>query len=64
LWNLAYDGGLGLGAVGFGALATGTGYPTAFAFTGVLVLAALAPARLDRSARPRGSTAAGTGPRP
>ena len=27
LWNLSYDAGMGLGAVGFGLLAGGTGYP-------------------------------------
>lgn len=48
LWNLAYDSGYGLGAAGFGVLAVQTGYPAAFALTGVLVLAALALARRDR----------------
>jgi MFS family permease len=48
LWNLAYDGGMGVGAVGFGALAAWTGYPGAFAVTAVLMLAALAPAIRDR----------------
>ena len=33
LWNLAYDGGMGLGAAGFGMLAARTGYPAAFALT-------------------------------
>jgi predicted MFS family arabinose efflux permease len=51
LWNLAYDAGLGLGAAGFGLLSAGTGYPVAFALTGVLTLAALLPARRDRPAR-------------
>jgi len=50
LWNLAYDAGLGLGAAGFGVLAAQTGYPTAFAVTAALVLAALAPAWHDRTA--------------
>ena len=27
MWNLAYDGGMGLGAAGFGVLAVHTGYP-------------------------------------
>jgi MFS family permease len=48
LWNLAYDGGMGLGAAGFGLLAGGTGYPVAFLVTAVAMLAALAPARRDR----------------
>ena len=33
LWNLAYDGGMGVGAAGFGVLAVRTGYPAAFALT-------------------------------
>jgi predicted MFS family arabinose efflux permease len=41
VWNLAYDGGMGLGAAGFGLLATRTGYPAAFALTAALILAAL-----------------------
>jgi MFS family permease len=47
LWNLSYDAGMGLGAVGFGVLAGGTGYPIAFAITAVAMLAALVPARRD-----------------
>jgi predicted MFS family arabinose efflux permease len=43
LWNLAYDGGLGLGGVAFGVLAARTGYPVAFAVTAALMLVALAP---------------------
>jgi MFS family permease len=38
LWNLAYDAGLGIGAVGFGAAAGHTGYPLGFLLTGALVL--------------------------
>ena len=45
LWSLAYDGGLGLGAAGFGVLAMWTGYPAAFGVTAVLMLTTLAPAR-------------------
>ncbi|MFF4503954.1 MFS transporter [Streptomyces sp. NPDC001401] len=48
LWNLAYDGGMGVGAAGFGVLAGLTGYPWAFAMTAVLMLGALAPALRDR----------------
>lgn len=48
LWSLAYDGGLGLGAAGFGVLVTWTGYPAAFAVTAVLMLTTLAPAWRDR----------------
>ncbi|MGI5458184.1 MFS transporter [Streptomyces sp. CA-249302] len=49
LWNLAYDGGMGVGAAGFGVLAGLTGYPWAFATTAALMLAALAPALRDRN---------------
>ncbi|MFG3224099.1 MFS transporter [Kitasatospora sp. NPDC048194] len=48
LWNFAYDAGMGVGAVAFGWLAAGTGYPWAFALTGAAMLAALAPALADR----------------
>ncbi|WP_262059043.1 MFS transporter [Streptomyces sp. STR69] len=57
LWNLAYDGGMGLGAAGFGITAGLTGYPWAFGLTALLMLVALAPALRNRrvtvpSARP------------
>ena len=45
IWSLAYDGGMGLGAAGFGALATWTGLPAALAVTALIMLAALRPAR-------------------
>ena len=45
LWNLAYDGGMGLGAAGFGILAARTGYPAAFALTAAVLPVALAVAR-------------------
>ncbi|MFJ9708047.1 MFS transporter [Streptomyces sp. NPDC101234] len=48
LWNLAYDGGMGVGAAGFGVLAGLTGYPWAFAATAGLMLGALVPALRDR----------------
>jgi predicted MFS family arabinose efflux permease len=53
LWSLAYDGGLGLGAAGFGVLAMWTGYPAAFAVTAAVMLTTLAPAwrDLDRGER-------------
>jgi MFS family permease len=44
VWNLAYDGGMGLGAAGFGVLAAGTGYPGAFALAAVVPPLALAAA--------------------
>jgi predicted MFS family arabinose efflux permease len=48
LWNLAYDAGIGIGAVGFGAVAELTGYPPAFAVTSGLVFAALGVVWRDR----------------
>jgi predicted MFS family arabinose efflux permease len=51
IWNLAYDAGVGVGALGFGVVAARTGYPAAFAVTAVLVLAALVPLWQDRAAR-------------
>ncbi|MEV6018726.1 MFS transporter [Streptomyces sp. NPDC051997] len=50
LWNLAYDGGMGVGALGFGVLAAPMGYAAAFAVTGALMPLALVPALRDRSA--------------
>jgi predicted MFS family arabinose efflux permease len=49
LWNLAYDGGLGVGAAGFGLIATHTGDQMAFALTATLVLVAVVPALRDRA---------------
>ncbi|WP_371680743.1 MFS transporter [Streptomyces sp. NBC_01276] len=51
LWNIAYDVGMGVGAVAFGWLAAATGYPWAFALTGVAMLTAVVPAVRDRRAR-------------
>jgi MFS family permease len=48
LWNLAYDAGYGAGPAVFGLFAARTGYPAAFALTGVVVLAALPAARPGR----------------
>jgi predicted MFS family arabinose efflux permease len=48
LWNLAYDAGLGAGAVGFGLLITPVGYPASFALTACVLLVALALARAAR----------------
>jgi predicted MFS family arabinose efflux permease len=48
VWNIAYDGGIGIGAVGFGFVTVHTGYPTAFALTGALILLALLVIRADR----------------
>jgi len=48
LWNLAYDAGYGAGPAVFGLFAARTGYPAAFALTGILVLAVLPPALRER----------------
>ncbi|MFV8187018.1 MFS transporter [Streptomyces sp. AF1B] len=59
LWNLAYDGGMGVGAAGFGVLAGLSGYPWAFAVTAVLMLGAsavvLRDVRADHRAGRRGA---------
>jgi predicted MFS family arabinose efflux permease len=52
LWNLAYDAGYGAGPVVFGLFAGHTGYPAAFAVTGLLILAALPAGRRARAAGP------------
>jgi MFS family permease len=52
LWNLAYDAGYGAGPAAFGLFVAHTGYPAAFALTGVLMLAALPAAQRERSPRP------------
>jgi predicted MFS family arabinose efflux permease len=44
LWNLAYDGGWGLGAIVFGITVSGVGYPAAFALTAAVVAVAVVPA--------------------
>jgi MFS family permease len=53
LWNMAYDLGYGAGPAAFGLFVVYTGYPAAFAITAVVILAALAPAWRDRTARLR-----------
>jgi len=50
LWNLAYDGGMGLGAAGFGVLALHTGYPIAFALTAAILPAMLLAVGRTRAA--------------
>ncbi|MEU6173999.1 MFS transporter [Streptantibioticus parmotrematis] len=57
LWNVAYDAGMGLGAVVFGRLAARTGYPWAFGLTAVVMLGALVPALTDRAAAARAASA-------
>jgi MFS family permease len=44
LWNLAYDAGWGIGAIAFGAVVAGTGYPLAFGLTALVVAVAVVPA--------------------
>jgi MFS family permease len=48
-WNLAYDAGYGAGPAVFGLFATATGYPVAFALTGIVVLAVLPAALRERT---------------
>jgi MFS family permease len=61
LWNLAYDAGYGAGPAVFGVFVVYTGYPAAFAVTGMLVLAALVPALRDRTAQaPQGFPVGGS----
>ncbi|MEV0234047.1 MFS transporter [Nonomuraea sp. NPDC050786] len=47
LWNLAYDGGMGIGAVGFGLVAGPAGYPAGFASIVAVLALALLPSWLD-----------------
>ncbi|MFI7701349.1 MFS transporter [Nonomuraea sp. NPDC049480] len=47
LWNLAYDGGMGIGAAGFGLVAGPAGYPAGFALVGAVLALALLPSWLD-----------------
>jgi MFS family permease len=44
VWNLAYDGGWGLGAILFGFVVAGTGFPLAFGLTAAIVALAIIPA--------------------
>jgi predicted MFS family arabinose efflux permease len=65
LWNLAYDGGMGVGAAGFGLLAARTGYPAAFALTAAVLF--VFPAVVRAAARRPSSilvTAAPSGTHP
>jgi MFS family permease len=48
LWNLAYDAGYGAGPAAFGLFVGHTGYPAAFAATGVLILVALPAGRREQ----------------
>ncbi len=48
VWNLAYDAGIGIGAIGFGLLVHPLGHPTAFALTAAVLFFSLIPAIKDR----------------
>jgi MFS family permease len=48
LWNLAYDLGYGVGPLAFAAVVGTSGYPVAFALTGLVVLVGLRSARRIR----------------
>ncbi len=50
LWNLAYDAGYGAGPAVFGLICVVTGYPVAFALTGLLILAVVPAALRERKA--------------
>jgi hypothetical protein len=50
LWNFAYDAGYGAGPAAFGLICVRTGYPVAFALSGVLILAAVPVALRERKA--------------
>jgi predicted MFS family arabinose efflux permease len=49
VWNLAYDGGMGIGAIGFGAVVGPLGYPAAFGVVAAVLGLALLPAWRDRA---------------
>ena len=48
LWNMAFDAGMGIGAVGFGILAGRAGYPGGFAVVATILVIALIPTMRDR----------------
>jgi predicted MFS family arabinose efflux permease len=50
LWNLAFDAGMGIGAVGFGLIAQQVGYAWSFGIVAAITFAALLPAMQDRTA--------------
>jgi predicted MFS family arabinose efflux permease len=59
VWNAAYDAGMGVGAAGFGVLATATGYSAAFALTAAVMLSVLALAWRDRKSEVTSSSGDG-----
>ena len=48
IWNLAYDAGMGIGAVGFGVVSGLTGYSWGFAIVATILFASVIPSWLDR----------------
>ncbi|HEU4948118.1 MAG TPA: MFS transporter [Kribbella sp.] len=44
VWNIAFDAGMGIGAIGFGAVVGWTGYPLAFGLTALVLGLAVIPA--------------------
>lgn len=54
-WNMSYDAGTGLGAVGMGALAQQFGFPTAFGAAAVLLVGAASTVRSGRRSGSRAS---------
>ena len=52
VWNLAYDAGMGLGAVGFGIVSDAVGYPWGFAIVAASLFAAVPLAWRDRIGAP------------
>ncbi|MEV0387880.1 MFS transporter [Nonomuraea sp. NPDC050643] len=50
LWNLAFDAGMGVGAMGFGLVLGHTGYPVGFALVAVLMAVTLPLTRLRTAA--------------
>ena len=59
VWSIAYDSGLGAGAVGFGLLTSHTGYSTGFAVMAIITAAALYAIRGTHTTTPaRGPAAA------
>ncbi|QUH04755.1 MFS transporter [Saccharopolyspora erythraea] len=52
-WNIAYDAGNGIGAVGFGVLVTATDYPTTFGTMAAVVLVFTSLAIVDQRGKAR-----------
>lgn len=48
IWNIAYDAGMGIGAVAFGVVTGFIGYPAGFAMVAALLFVAVIPAWHDR----------------